>query len=111
MPLKVDWKVNLKTDGVVKQIEKATAVQLIQFAQEIGGDAKKRSPVAAVKGGTNKRSITVGKYEGADAVFTTSGYGGYLETGTTRMPARPYLYPAFEWAKRNVAKKIFGNMV
>ena len=108
MPLKVDWKVNLKTDGVVKQIEKATAVQLIQFAQEIGGDAKKRSPYLT---GNNRRSITVGKYEGADAVFTTSGYGGHLETGTTRMPARPYLFPAFEWAKRNVAKKIFGNMV
>jgi hypothetical protein len=28
-------------------------------------------------------------------LFTQSGYGGYLEIGTYKMEARPYLYPAF----------------
>jgi hypothetical protein len=27
-------------------------------------------------------------------VYSTSGYGGILETGSSKMPARPYLYPA-----------------
>jgi HK97 gp10 family phage protein len=29
-------------------------------------------------------------------LFTQSGYGGYLEVGTSKMRAQPYLYPAFE---------------
>lgn len=28
-------------------------------------------------------------------VYTQSGYGGYLELGTARMKARPYIFPAF----------------
>jgi hypothetical protein len=28
-------------------------------------------------------------------LFTQSGYGGYLELGTSRMRAQPYLWPAF----------------
>jgi len=34
------------------------------------------------------------KIEGA--VYSTSGYGGYLETGTSKMPARPYMKPALD---------------
>jgi HK97 gp10 family phage protein len=30
------------------------------------------------------------------AVYPTSGYGGFLETGTVKMEARPYLRPAME---------------
>lgn len=49
--------------------------------------------------GTNRRSIdfTVNADEnGVQAqLFTQSGYGGYLETGTSKMRAQPYLYPAF----------------
>lgn len=29
-------------------------------------------------------------------VFTTSGYGGYVELGTKKMDAEPYIYPAFQ---------------
>jgi len=34
------------------------------------------------------------KLEGA--VYSTSGYGGFLETGTRRMGARPYFKPALD---------------
>ena len=30
-------------------------------------------------------------------VYSTSGYGGYLETGTRYMDARPYIYPAVRY--------------
>ena len=50
--------------------------------------------------GNNRRSIdSEVKEEGGRVVaevFTQSGYGGYLEIGTTKMPARPYLKPAFD---------------
>lgn len=49
--------------------------------------------------GTNRRSIDVtvelrdGKIKAE--LFTQSGYGGYLESGTSKMRAQPYLWPAF----------------
>jgi HK97 gp10 family phage protein len=49
--------------------------------------------------GHNRRSIDVtvtASDKGVEAsLFTQSGYGGYLETGTSKMRAQPYLYPAF----------------
>lgn len=55
--------------------------------------------------GHNRRSIDVSvtaSEKGVEAtLFTQSGYGGYLETGTSKMRAQPYLYPAF---MQNVGK-------
>jgi HK97 gp10 family phage protein len=49
--------------------------------------------------GTNRRSIDYEVEIRPDGVyvklFTQSGYGGYLELGTFKMPAQPYLWPAF----------------
>jgi HK97 gp10 family phage protein len=49
--------------------------------------------------GTNRRSIdfTVETTEQGTVatMFTQDGYGGYLETGTSKMRAQPYLWPAF----------------
>jgi HK97 gp10 family phage protein len=52
----------------------------------------------------NNRSA-IGVLEGSNgsyAIGTTSGYGGYLEFGTKRMPARPYFLPAADAAKKNI---------
>lgn len=50
--------------------------------------------------GNNRRSIdsaVSATPEGVQAVlFTQSGYGAYLELGTSRMAAQPYLNPALE---------------
>lgn len=49
--------------------------------------------------GVNRRSIDAEvelKEDGIHAeLFTQSGYGAYLELGTSKMRAQPYLYPAF----------------
>jgi hypothetical protein len=29
-------------------------------------------------------------------LFSQSGHGGYLEVGTRKLPAKPYMYPAFQ---------------
>jgi len=54
----------------------------------------------AMGAGTNRRSIdseVTDTDDGPQAqLFTQSGYGGYLEVGTSKMRAQPYLYPAFE---------------
>ncbi|KKM74968.1 hypothetical protein LCGC14_1395070 [marine sediment metagenome] len=74
---------------------------------DIQTEAKDRSPYIT---GMNRRSIGIeveevgGRVEGS--IFTQSGYGGYLEIGTSKMAAQPYLWPAVE----SHAPKIFERM-
>jgi HK97 gp10 family phage protein len=105
------WTVHLRVNEVQKLIHEAasTAVQEV-FELDIVPEAKRLSPVSPdnpkIVGskykdtGHNRRSIdaTVEDTPNGPAaeLFTQSGYGGYLEVGTSKMPARPYLYPAFQ---------------
>jgi HK97 gp10 family phage protein len=66
--------------------------------------------------GTNRRSIDVDFERTAKGfvarLFTQSGYGGYLETGTSKMRAQPYLYPSFMTFKDKIAavtRRILGS--
>ena len=68
---------------------------------------------AAVEGsperlGTNKRSIDfdVDRSKLTGRLFTQSGYGGYLEVGTSKMAPRPYMVPAVEKNKGAIARAI-----
>jgi len=62
-------------------------------------EAMGKKPPHILGTGFNRRSIDVSVTQtdkGPQAqLFTQSGYGGYLETGTSKMRAQPYLYPAF----------------
>jgi HK97 gp10 family phage protein len=75
-------------------------------------ELKAQGKLSRPPGGTghNRRSIdmTVKETEkGPQAqLFTQSGYGGYLETGTSKMNPQPYLFPAFQ---RHIAK-LPGNI-
>ena len=59
--------------------------------------------------GHNSRSIKyevgpgkeIAQKEGEGAVYSTSGYGGFLETGTVKMGARPYFRPALDGSVRS----------
>lgn len=61
--------------------------------------AKGKKGVAATGTGNNRESLgteVVATDGGVEAtLFSTSGYGGYLEVGTSKMRAQPYLFPAF----------------
>ncbi len=50
------------------------------------------SGMGVVAGETSERVVAENKIQGA--VYSTSGYGGYLETGTQHTSARPYFGPA-----------------
>lgn len=62
-------------------------------------EAKGKKPPYILGTGTNRRSIDFTVEETPNGIaatlFTQSGYGGYLEVGTSKMRAQPYLYPAF----------------
>ena len=68
---------------------------------------KKKHPSGT---GTNRRSIDSTVTETAEGVqaqlFTQSGYGGYLELGTSKMRAQPYLNPAFEMHIGKLSEKV-----
>lgn len=108
------------TDGIdvtIAQLTKATDYALKSMAMRMTALAKrpppKGSPVAGVRvpewswvkktkgpGGHNRDSIRPEKAEHLKYVVRTeTGYGGFLELGTSKMPARPYLAPAFKEAK------------
>lgn len=59
----------------------------------IANDAIKGSPVET---GNNRRSIQFEARGLSGSIYSTSGYGGYLETGTRFMAARPYFRPALD---------------
>jgi hypothetical protein len=62
--------------------------------RSIAGEVSGMGLVASGGEGGAERQVDDDKAEGA--VYSTSGYGGYLDTGTSRMPARPYFKPAVD---------------
>jgi hypothetical protein len=100
----------LKTKEAQAEIMDAARKGMRDTVSEIHRDAVQNSPVLT---GNNRRSlasessgfdtgeglIDQSKLEGA--VYSTSGYGGFLETGTRRSGARPYIGPA---AQKHVPK-------
>lgn len=56
--------------------------------------------------GNNRDSIQFKESgRGRFMVYTESGYGGWLEIGTTKMPARPYIRPAYYEAKDELERR------
>lgn len=95
------WTVNLNLDRARQQAHQAIFEGVREiFEIDIKGEAVERSPVVT---GTNRRSIDTEVEQSLSLddgsvhakIFTQSGYGGYLEIGTWKMKAQPYLYPAF----------------
>jgi len=104
MSFKVDIKIVDHSRRAMRETSTLThrrmTDELIETFVEI---AKERSPVRI---GNNKSSIS---YTPPGVlhwrVATHSGYGGWLEFGTERMPARPYFAPAFQIANKEFKAK------
>lgn len=112
--VQASWEFTPPAQNPVDLTETATTRALEElFELDIVPEAKALSPVSTAwpsipeaRGekrtdtGHNRRTIDAAVEETPDgpqaSLFTQSGYGGYLEVGTSKMPARPYLWPAFE---------------
>jgi len=112
--LKLTFDIKLNTKEVLKMGENAGRMGLRDTIIAVLNDSIK--PPSPYLTGNNRRSMAaevsgMGKVQqGMDAiqeryvddnkleaaVFSTSGYGGFLETGTVRMGARPYMKPAMD---------------
>ena len=123
----VDYRVNVNTDEVKEIVGNAIKLGLRDTIVDIHRDAVIMSPKRT---GHNMRSIAsevsgMGVVEqGEDAApervvddnkneaacYSTSGYGGYLETGTYKMAAQPYFRPAFDMHKDELINNIRNHM-
>jgi len=103
--MKINLRViqNLKFGAVKNKVNKASEKGLKDTVAAIANDAIKGSPFLT---GHNRRSIQYEASGQKGAVYSTSGYGGFLETGTKSMPARPYFKPALD---KNIGK-LPGNI-
>lgn len=79
----------------------AQSLGIIRDVAELTADGSRaRTPVDQ---GINRKSIKYEMVSPKEAiVFTESGYGGYLELGTVKMAARPYIKPAYQQAAREL---------
>lgn len=109
------WKLNLKTKEVQSKVDSASKKGLRDTVADIAEDAIQGSPVQT---GNNRRSIKfevgpggeVAKKDGEGAIYSTSGYGGFLETGTVNMAAQPYFKPALDRNIRKLPKNIKAHL-
>lgn len=112
MKLGAHWKVNDKSADVVRQVQKAGEQSLKDVITDIAEDVVKGSPWLT---GNNARSIMfevgpggqVAKTAEEGAVYSTSGYGGYLETDAIH-PA--YFKPALDRHIHKLAKGVKARL-
>ena len=115
MKLSVDMVAKIDIKGIDKAVGKATKLALVSVIANIAHDAVRDSPHQY---GTNRRSIRfevgpnqpVATKDGMGAVYSTSGYGGILETGSRFMDARPYMRPALDRHIKDLPKLIKVNL-
>lgn len=129
MRMTVEVELRLDIEKVTKKVIEANTLAMRDTVVAITNDAVKLSPyqtghnrrsiasevsgmgvVASGGEGGSERMVDDEKLEGA--VYSTSGYGGYLETGTSKMLARPYLLPALDmnFTKEKYAEKVKGYL-
>jgi len=127
MNMKTEIRLNIREEEVVKEVTEANKKAMRDTVVDVTRDAIKGSPWET---GNNRRSIvgeasTMGivagqgsaerqvddaKIEGA--VYSSSGYGGFLEVGTSKMPARPYIKPAMDksFTAEKFARRVKENL-
>ena len=125
MKMDVSVALNIKVDEAVREVTEASKMAMRDTTVEVVHDSVQLSPWLT---GNNRRSIA-GEVSGMGtvasggegraermvddsaiegAVYSTSGYGGLLETGTSKMAARPYIKPSLD---KNFTEQKFGMKV
>ncbi len=97
--LRVSVQLNLVPGKVARHFDRATKKGIQDVVVDIAKEVVINSPWLT---GNNARSIDFNENQ----VFSTSGYGGFLEVGTSLMPARPYFKPAVDKHLPNLPSRI-----
>lgn len=100
-------KINDHTKEVLSEVDRLISERLITAALMVERSAKKMVPVVT---GTLRRSITHEPKKPKRKVVVGSNveYAPFVEMGTSKMSARPYLRPALH-ANMEKIRKLFGG--
>ncbi|MBN1690449.1 MAG: hypothetical protein JW901_05470 [Dehalococcoidia bacterium] len=120
MKINVSVKMNLKVPEALAKVKEAARLGVRDTVVDIARDVKNIHPWKN-QTGNNMESITMevsgmGDNQVVDpdgiegAVYSQSGYGGFLETGTAEMPPFPYFRPALDTHKDELAPNIKKHM-
>lgn len=107
----------LRIKEATKEVKEATRKGIVDTMTDIAAYAVGHSPYLT---GYNANGIKyevgpnmpVARKELTAAIYSTSGYGGFLETGTQnedgswKMPPRPYIRPGFEKYRKDFITNI-----
>lgn len=86
----------------IKRVETATSKGIKEFGLSMSRKAKEKSPYLT---GNNRRSVALEMVTALRVrVYTESGYGGWLELGTSRTAPRPYFAPAYQETRDLMSK-------
>jgi hypothetical protein len=96
--IRFDFATNIRIDAVDKAVKAAAEATMVDVIVDIHHDTISGSPWLT---GNNARSIASEVQGLQGQVFSTSGYGGFLETGHftksgSFVAARPYFKPALD---------------
>lgn len=83
----------LRIDKVSAKVRAAMWDALAVGADNVAATASNLAPQDTGKLSRSIVSSRIGKFK-LPAVFTTTGYGGHVETGTSDQPPQPFIRPA-----------------
>ncbi len=96
-------EITLKSTEAMLHIRKIVHNNLSELSEEMAERAKDLAPYRT----GNLRSSIQAEPE-AELFFkvsTSTGYGAYVELGTSKMDAQPFFKPAFDLASRHLAQR------
>jgi HK97 gp10 family phage protein len=92
------------TDEILKELQQKQLAFVTAAAELVQSNAKLLAPVALIAGGNLRRSIEKDSYvedgQAIGEVGPTADYAIYLEYGTYKMKAQPYMQPGYDKASR-----------
>lgn len=90
-----------KLDAILRNLGKNKSIATEQIANDVVDIAKGNAPVLS---GALRDSVHVEKDGDNHAVVVGVDYGAFVELGTSKVAAQPYLGPAAAKVRRNLAK-------
>lgn len=111
---KAGWTFNFRMAEATREIHAAVLAGTEDTFAEFKAEAQDEAKFGRYDTHTTQRSIdteVVDTPKGPKGkLFTQSGHGGYLEVGTKKMPAEPFIMPSFRKVMGNFFKSIAARL-
>lgn len=95
---------------MIGRVEAASRAAPKKVADSIRDDARSRAPVATGFLRSTIESVSIESGKSAE-VFVGASYAAFVEYGTYKMAARPFLSPAFEAHAKELGTEIMAALV